>query len=233
MGLDTVELVIRFENAFGITIPDKDAERITTPGKVTDYVMSRVAVSSEPACLSQQAFYFLREKFVPHLRLTRRDFRPTRSLENVIPKENRKQFWASLTAEVGSRALPGLARPVWLFTLLAFITTGVFVCAAYYAGKNRGGGTSVFFGLGMAILFAYGSAIITRPVKQNFRRKYQSVGDIVEHLVSNSPHTFKKQSGSGWTREQVALVVREIVIDETGITDFTEDSHFINDLHLD
>jgi hypothetical protein len=231
MGLDTVELVIRFEEAFGITIPDEDAERLATPREVTNYIMSRVVLSSEPACLSQQAFYFLREKFVPRLHLNRNAFRPKHSLENVIPKENRKHLWASLTAEVGG-ALPELARPVWLLSILAFITTGVFAYATYYAEKNIAGGYSLVFGSAMAILFAYGSTITTRPFKQNFRRGDKSVGDIVKYLISNSPHTFKKQS-SGWTREQVAFVVREIIIDVTGITDFTEDSHFIRDLHLD
>lgn len=37
----------------------------------------------------------------------------------------------------------------------------------------------------------------------------------------------------GWTREKVAQMVREIIIDETGITHFTEDSRFVQDMHLD
>ena len=38
MGLDTVELVMRFEEGFGITIPDAVAERMMTPRDVADYV---------------------------------------------------------------------------------------------------------------------------------------------------------------------------------------------------
>jgi acyl carrier protein len=40
MGLDTVELVMAFEEKFGINIPNEDAAELTTPRKVTDYVMS-------------------------------------------------------------------------------------------------------------------------------------------------------------------------------------------------
>ena len=40
MGLDTVELVIAFEEEFGIIIPNEDAAELSTPRKVTDYVMS-------------------------------------------------------------------------------------------------------------------------------------------------------------------------------------------------
>ncbi|MFZ0060814.1 MAG: acyl carrier protein, partial [Pyrinomonadaceae bacterium] len=77
MGLDAVELVIRFENAFGIRIPDEVAEQMTTPRKVTNYVLAQVAVSEEFSCLSQQAFYFLRRKFVGSLKVRRSHFSPT------------------------------------------------------------------------------------------------------------------------------------------------------------
>jgi acyl carrier protein len=43
MGLDTVELLMAFEEKFGISIPDEDATRLTTPRKVTDYIVSKVA----------------------------------------------------------------------------------------------------------------------------------------------------------------------------------------------
>ncbi len=43
MGLDTVALVIAFESEFGLSIPDADAERLTTPRHVTEYVWARVA----------------------------------------------------------------------------------------------------------------------------------------------------------------------------------------------
>jgi acyl carrier protein len=42
-SLDTVELVMAFEEAFGIEIPDEDAEKISTVKAATDYIEKQVA----------------------------------------------------------------------------------------------------------------------------------------------------------------------------------------------
>ncbi len=40
-SLDTVELVMAFEEEFNIEVPDEDAEKLTTVGHVYDYVEKR------------------------------------------------------------------------------------------------------------------------------------------------------------------------------------------------
>jgi acyl carrier protein len=42
-SLDTVELVMEFEKAFGLTIPDEDAEKIGTVGDAIKYIKSKAA----------------------------------------------------------------------------------------------------------------------------------------------------------------------------------------------
>ncbi len=37
-SLDTVELIMEFEKAFDIQIPDEDAEKITTVGEAVSYI---------------------------------------------------------------------------------------------------------------------------------------------------------------------------------------------------
>ncbi len=37
-SLDTVELIMEFEKEFNLSIPDEDAEKITTVGEAIDYI---------------------------------------------------------------------------------------------------------------------------------------------------------------------------------------------------
>ena len=41
-SLDTVELIMQFEEEFNLEIPDEDAETITTVGKAIDYISSKL-----------------------------------------------------------------------------------------------------------------------------------------------------------------------------------------------
>ena len=47
MGLELVELVYRLEDEFESTIPNEDAEKMTTPRAVIDYVAAIPSVSSK------------------------------------------------------------------------------------------------------------------------------------------------------------------------------------------
>lgn len=41
-SLDTVELIMEFENSFSITIPDEDAEKIGTVGDAITYIEAKL-----------------------------------------------------------------------------------------------------------------------------------------------------------------------------------------------
>ena len=47
MGLDTVELVMAFEEEFGVEIPDDDAERIVTVGDARDFIVGKLRERAE------------------------------------------------------------------------------------------------------------------------------------------------------------------------------------------
>lgn len=48
MGLDAVELVMAFEEAFDLSIPEKDAEHLITVGDVQDYIFRQTRERPNP-----------------------------------------------------------------------------------------------------------------------------------------------------------------------------------------
>jgi acyl carrier protein len=42
-SLDTVELVMAFEEEFGVEVPDEDAEKLQTVGNVIEYIEKKTA----------------------------------------------------------------------------------------------------------------------------------------------------------------------------------------------
>lgn len=221
MGLDTVELVIRFEDAFGINIPDEVAAELTTPRRVTFYIWSQVKLVNQTLCLSQQAFYVLRREFVPLLGIRRAQFHPAARLSDLVPIELRTRIWTDVKTRIGAPTLPDLVRPRWLFLTLSMLT--LLTAVLGFVGGGLGVSLAVAGAVGL------GSGLLTRPFKREFQAEYASAGDLANYLATHKPQVFRKE----WTKEEVAKTVRQIVIEETGTTDFTEDSRFVQDLHMD
>ena len=77
MGLDIVELVMAVEAAFGVDIPDADAERLRTPRDVATYLRTRLPTATDSgSCLTQQAFYRTRRAVASRFGRRRDALRP-------------------------------------------------------------------------------------------------------------------------------------------------------------
>ncbi len=183
MGLDTVELVIRIEDTFGISIPDEEASRLLTPDDVTDYILTRVEMSGEPLpCLTQQAFHLLRRSFRRTLHTPRRAFRPDTPLKTLLPEDSPRDAWERVGRDAGLKAWPSIFRPRWVRTFM---------------GPDC-----------------------------------QSVRELMDYVLTNDASGVKGPE-SRWTRRQVEDVLRRVIVDETGVKDFTGTSRFVDDMGLD
>ena len=70
------------------------------------------------------------------------------------------------------------------------------------------------------------------PIPDELAANMTTPRHVTDYLFSQltyGPRSFRKQ----WTREEVASMLRQVIVDETGVTDFTEDSRFAEDMHLD
>src|SRR5262245_5086412 len=95
MGLDTIELVLAFEESFGLPIPNEDAEQLITPGDVVRYFERRLALGNGQ-CLEQRAFYRLRRASMTVLGQPRGSVRPATRWSDVLPSDGRRRAWRDL-----------------------------------------------------------------------------------------------------------------------------------------
>jgi hypothetical protein len=74
---------------------------------------------------------------------------------------------------------------------------------------------------------------MSRPVWLGFILPgVHNVRELVDYLMANEPLAVKGEE-VGWSRVQVWEVLKRIIMDETAVTDFSEDSRFVEDMHLD
>lgn len=91
MGLDAVELILRAEEEFNITIEDSEAERVRTVGDFYQLILTKLDVW--PDCQTSKAFFQTRRALVEALGVPRRSIRPGTELEELFPLEERSRLW--------------------------------------------------------------------------------------------------------------------------------------------
>jgi hypothetical protein len=84
MGLDSVEIVLEVENAFGIAIPDREAEKIFTVGDFHNIVWKYVKDRKDVHCKSQNVFYRIRTALSEITNIDKKQIRTDVSLTDLI-----------------------------------------------------------------------------------------------------------------------------------------------------
>ncbi len=108
MGLDLVELVLGWEEAFGITITDSELARLHSPRTTIDFIVTKVGAVDRPdiPCLAQRAFHRLRRGLVDGAGVSRSAVRPEARMRNLLPFSERKENWHALRSASGLTAFP-------------------------------------------------------------------------------------------------------------------------------
>lgn len=96
MGLDSVEILMEVEDAFGINIPDKVAEKILTVGDFHEVVWERMRERDSTKCKSQLLFYRFRKAVHTAFDYPHQQVLPGSSPELIIPLSNRREAYFSL-----------------------------------------------------------------------------------------------------------------------------------------
>src|SRR5215208_4570094 len=113
MGLDIVELFMAVEAGFGVEIPDEAASGMVTPRHLAAFLEDALPVGTGTSCLTQRAFYRLRERCEHHLRIPPRALAPATPLDQVVDAEGRRGAWAAIGADLGAERWPQPRSPGW------------------------------------------------------------------------------------------------------------------------
>jgi hypothetical protein len=103
MGLDTVEILISWEETFQISIPDADAMILETPQIAIDYICSRLdATEDYSTCPTLHAFQSLRRSICQITGAARQEVRPSAPIRHFYQYSPRRELWDRLKPSFGT-----------------------------------------------------------------------------------------------------------------------------------
>jgi acyl carrier protein len=234
MGLDAVELVMAVEEKFGISITDEEATKTRTVGDLKRLVRAKLDVADAAGCLTQRAFHLIRKNAIAEFGVRRTNLRPDTSLETFLPQSTRRESWQQFQVALGVAQLPQLVRPHPVNVTIAVLVLSSLIVPVWYGALHpMHFGPWMLFGAVLASAVGWGSARMTRSMKTKFKVGYDSVRDLARFLVAKYPQLVGKPRTTKWTDEEISCLLREVIIDQLGVTDFDDNSRFIQDLHID
>lgn len=194
MGLDGVELVMEFEEEFGVELKDEEVVDTVTPRMVIDLICSKLKNIDERTCQTQRTFYILRKAFVKMFGLERKSITPDMPFRNLIEKSKGKKVWEQIRIAVEARDWPGLIRPLWMSRTLiiaGFALFCVMFCTAIYSqlrvGLNDLHGiiSAAIFGILLVVPYTIIAVIITNPWKICIPPEFKSIRDLIPYAVTS------------------------------------------------
>lgn len=235
MGLDSVVLVLEVEEAFGIKIPDADAEKLATVGELHRYVVAMLGVDDpsrrRSRCPSQAAFHQLRRALVGELGVDRGSVRLATPMGALVPVEDRRAAWDRL-ARGFDFPFPTLVRPARLETRLSLAVLAVvyaIVVLEGFAGVPWWG--CVMSAVALFIALSLLAARLSAPFGTEIPPDCATVRDAVGMVLVRGPSSLR----DGLDSATVWFMVRSIIVEQLGVRpdEVTPDASFVKDLGCD
>jgi hypothetical protein len=109
MGLDSVEILMGWEESFGIRIADDEAFVLRTPRQAIDLIAAKLPAQNDPprVCLTLRAFHRLRHSITSAASVSRDRVRPNGRLRDLVSTD-RRHTWEAVRSTCGISSLPGL-----------------------------------------------------------------------------------------------------------------------------
>jgi len=238
MGLDAVEIVMRTEDEFSITISDEEAETAATVGDLYRIVLAKLNVA--PGCLTSRSFYRTRRALVEVLGVPRHSIRPSTRLAPLLSDQMRREQWSELGHDLGLK-MPALRIPSAVRQGLyryALFFASVPAILAFWTGLSRNWNglavVSLTVVLWITLLWAGFSAIewFATPRLAN-ELPADTAGELARVVLSLNQDTFQPAQHAGpETNEDVWRRLVEIICDQLQIErdGVVPNARFVDDL---
>lgn len=222
MGLDSVELIMRAEEEFNITIEDSEAERVRTVGDFYQLILNKLDLT--PDCQTSKAFFQTRRALVETLGVPRRSIHPATSLEPLFPFEQRRELWDRVTHSIALE-FPQLKHTrTWRgrFITAGFVLATVTVLTCWTMAFRLwgvGGGTVSFFAafVGWVVLFGVTDRSLIRwtPFLRD-EIPVTNAGELSRVVMGMNPSRFtsSQENGKRFSKDFVWTKLVEIFCDQ-------------------
>ncbi|WP_208025607.1 acyl carrier protein [Niastella caeni] len=232
MGLDTVELVVNVEKAFGITIPDREAEKIITVGDFHAVVWRYVQGRQSMRCKSQQLYYKLRHALIHTFKVERNDIQLSASLNEIFPQTNRRLLYRKLERELQLK-LPQLVLPAtWANALNIagiILIPGMLVWSLVLV-KLYDYTSWLYLLPVLGIIGTIFLSNILDPVRTVFNP--ETVKAFTQLVLSQNYATLIQETGTN--QKEVEMVINHLIADKSGLElhEITPEKSITNDLGM-
>ena len=233
MGLDSIEILMKVEKTFDISIPDLEAEKIITIADFHNSVWRHLEGKYSDKCKSQGLFYKLRQAIIDTFKFPRHDYKPGTSLNNIFPKQNRRQVYFNF-AGANNLKLPDLVLTKPWSTLLAslgIITIlgglGVSLIRVFFFDYTKW--TLLIPVAGIAL--TYFISEILNPIRTVIEPAF--VREFTEQVLTINYARLTEENGAN--RREVESVINHIIADMGGfeLDEITPEKKIHDDLGID
>ena len=116
MGLDSVEIVMLWEESLGVSITNEEAVTLLTPRMAIDLLATKLhsEISISGGCLTLRAFNRLRRAISCAAGVARSEIRPTARLRELVPRRGRRSTWKAVRSASLVTSLPSLTLGLYL-----------------------------------------------------------------------------------------------------------------------
>jgi hypothetical protein len=218
-GFDSVELVMSVEDTFGISISNREAEKLMSVGDLCQYVAARVKARPDErdVCPTAAAFYRVRHRIASDSIAAADSLRPSTPTAELLGPGPIRNEWRMLAVRLGL-SLPQLQ--LGRVTCLVFASAWIIgtVASSLIGDKLDGAGGAVAGGaIGIFILplvLFVVCVLVAKRLGNTIPSQAKSVGDLV-YLDLLKRKT--ESSTTDWTERELEAIVRYLVAESAGL----------------